>query len=320
MMFRIIWIIVFFLILTAFEGCEAPARTFTIGIASHSSIDTAGIKGFKAGMVESGYIEGKNVRYIFKRVIETDKQNMDDGIKELLSQDIDLLLTTGETVPLRAKGLLKGTDVPLLFLGNSRPVENGLVKSLDHPGGNVTGIRVVDNVPKALELLVMITPDTKKIYLPYDPEDEISTVNLAVVAKAASRLGVEIVFHKVRSVEEAVKAIEALPEDVNAIFGIPSITLNSGNIELSRAAIRKGKALGTAITLDDEVLVTLSSDFFDIGKKAARLAQQILNGVRPADLPVETSEVIITINLNTAEKIGLYIPDTILVRATNIIR
>lgn len=312
--------VVFTVALNILGGCKAPARTFVLGIASHASMDTAGIKGFKAGMVESGYIEGKNIKYIFKRVLETDIQDMDDGIKELLSQDIDLLLTTGEMVPLRANGLVKGTGVPLVFIGNSHPVENGLIESISRPGGSATGILVVENVSKALEFLVKITPGAKKVYLPYDPKDDLSTVNLPVVAKTASELGIEVVFQEIHSVEDAVKGIEALPEDVNAIFCIPSRTLNTRNIELSRAAIGRGKALGAAIALDEEVLVTFSTDFFDMGKKAARLAQQVLNGARPADLPVESSEVYLTINLKTAEKIGIKIPYSILAQADKIIR
>jgi len=316
----IILVVALGLALNISGGCRTPLRTFVIGIAGHSSIDTAGVKGFKAGMAELGYVEGQNIKYIFKSVLETDIQDMDNGIRELLSQDIDLLLTTGEMVSVRANGLVKGTAVPLLFIGNSHPVENGLVATMSHPGGYATGVRVVDNVPKALEFLVMVTPGAKKVYLPYDPKDDVTTVNLPVVSRTASQLGIEVVFQEIHSIEDAVKGIEALPDDVNAIFCIPSRTLNAGNIELSRAAIRQGKALGAAIALDEEVLVTFSTDFFDTGKKAARLAQQVLNGVRPADIPVESSEVYLTINLKTAEKIGIKIPNSILAQANKIIR
>jgi len=301
-------------------GCKAPAKIFTIGIASHLSINAPILEGFKKGMVELGYIEGENIKYIFKSVPETDEQNIDAGIKELLNQDIDLLLTTGRETALRAKQLVKGSDIPVLFNSNPWPVETGLVENLNHPGGNLTGIRFVNAIQKSLEWLTMITPGVKKVYVPYNPDDEFPAAVLSDTAETASQLGIKLILHKIYSVEEAVKAIEGLPEDVDAVFMIPSPTLNNRSIELSRAAIRRRIPMGVGHLSDEDVLITFTNDYFNAGKQTARLAHQIFQGAKPADLPVETSEVELIINLKTAEKIGITVPDDILVQATTIIR
>jgi len=314
-----IWVVILSLLLMILTGCNSREKIFTIGIAGHTAFTSQVLEGFREGMAESGYIEGKNIKFIYKGVLETDKQNINAEIRELLAQDIALLLAAGNEMSLQARQLVKGTDTPVIFGPTSMPVENGLVERLNHPGGNLTGIRIANNISKALEWLITIAPGAKKVYLPYNPDDTVSVAALSDLDKTASQLGIELVLHKVHSIEETITAIENLPEDVDAIFMIPSPTLNTRNIELSQAAIKRGIPMGAAIQLDDAV-VTLTNDFFDAGKKMARLAQQILHGAKPADLPVETSEVFLIINLKTAEKIGLHIPDDVLLQAKTIIR
>jgi len=315
-----IWAVALCLLFMNFTGCKPHEKIYTIGIVSHLSIDYPILKGFREGMAESGYIEGQNIKYIYSCITELNEQNIDAGIKKLQAQDIDLLITTGNQIALRAKQLVKGTNMPVLFSSDPWPVEKGLVERLNHPGGNLTGIRFSDILPKALEWLTRVAPNLKKVYLPYNPNDAVSISALSGLDKIASQLGIELVLQKIHSVEESVAAIETLPKDVNAIFMIPSPTLNTRNNELSQAAIKRGIPTGAMSKLDEDVLMTFSSDYFNAGKKTARLAQQILHGAKPGDLPVETSEVSLIINLKAAEKIGLHVPDDVLVQAKTIIR
>jgi putative tryptophan/tyrosine transport system substrate-binding protein len=317
----IILLILIGLLVTAGLVCnKTPARIFTIGIVNNVSILSQSVNGFKAGMAELGYVEGKNVRYIHKGIIDNDQKVVDDEIRNLLAQNIDILLTIGNGVSLRAKNAVEGTDMPVLFCACNKPIEAGLIESMNHPGFNITGVAVADSTAKALEWLKIITPGLKKVYLPFNPDDEVSIVSLSGVDEAASKLGLELILNKIRSVEEAVAAIENLPKDATAIFRIPSPTLDSRNNELSHAAIQKGLPMGARLPLDKEVLLTFATDLYDVGKDTARLAHQIHLGVKPMDLPVETAETFLTINLKTAERIGLHIPDDVLTQAKNIIR
>ncbi|MBN1627861.1 MAG: hypothetical protein JW944_15180 [Deltaproteobacteria bacterium] len=129
-----------------------------------------------------------------------------------------------------------------------------------------------------------------------------------------------LIILSVDSFEEAVAAIETLPEDIDFIYRIPSPTLDAENNEISRAAIKRRIPIGASLPQDESILMTFASDRFETGRQAARLAHQIRMGVKPSELPVETAEAFLTINLSTAEKIGLELPANILLQAKKIIR
>jgi len=92
------------------------------------------------------------------------------------------------------------------------------------------------------------------------------------------------------------------------------------NSELSQAAIDRGLTMAASVPLDEAVLLTCSTSVFDAGKQNSRLAHLIFQGAKPADLPVETADPTLTVNLDTAEKIGIYVPDEVLLQAKTIIR
>lgn len=314
-----LWTVVFSSLLMTCQKTQPP-KTFTIGVINNVSIHNPAIDGFKTGMAELGNVEDENVIYIYNGIVESDPATIDAEIENLLTQDIDLLFTLGIPATLAAKQAVAGTGVPVVFGAVVNPVGNGIVESIFHPGGNLTGTQVGTEIPKALEWLVTITPEARKVYVPYNPEDKVTVANLTGLDKVPSQLGIELVLGEVYSVEEAVAAIESLPEDINAIFRIPSPTLDPRNNELSQAAIKHGFPMGAGLPLDEAVLITFATDLFEIGTQTARLAHQILQGAKPADLPVETAEVFLTINLKTAKAIGLDIPGEILLRADTIIR
>ena len=135
------------------------------------------------------------------------------------------------------------------------------MKDITHPGGNITGVINLDSTPKVMEYLKLIKPGLKKVYLPYNPDDEVSVVSISGLDKIVSQIGIEVVYQKVRSVEETVAAIAALPEDVDAVFRIPSPTLDPKNSDLSRAAIKRGLPMAARLPLDNDVLITYASFF-----------------------------------------------------------
>jgi putative ABC transport system substrate-binding protein len=298
------------------------AKIYTIGMITNVQIHVQTMEGFKAGMTALGYVEGRDVEYIYHGVVPgNDEEAIDAEIERILvAGDVDLFLTVANEVSRRVKIAMEGTDMPILIAGSSRPVEEGLLDSLGRPGGNVTGVRVADNFAKTLEWLKMMIPGTKKVMVPYSPDDPVSMYSLVGLDAVAAKLGMELVHSHVNSVGGALDAIERLSKDVDAIYRIPSPPLDLRNNELSRAAIARGLPLVACLPLDEEVLMTFTADLFSAGKQTARLADLIRRGAKPSDLPVETCDAALTVNLKTAEKLGLHIPDDILLSAKTIIR
>jgi putative ABC transport system substrate-binding protein len=309
------------LLLTACGGVQAQDKPFTIGIVCVAPMfDDPIIEGFKTGMAELGYVEGEDVIYLYNGPTGVDLQVIDNEIKNLFDQKVDLLFVIGDPPVSRATQAVAETDMPVVFGLILNPVEFGYVESISHPGGNVTGVQAGAEMLKALEWLDRISPKGKKVYAPYNPDDQISLRELAILEKIAAQLNIELVPGEVHSVEEAVAAIESLPEDIGAILRISAPTLDPRSNELSQAAIKRGLPTGAYLPLDEAMLLTLAIDLVETGKQGARLAHQIRQGAKPADLPVETSEFYLTLNLKTAEAIGLDIPDEILRQADTIIR
>jgi putative tryptophan/tyrosine transport system substrate-binding protein len=293
---------------------------FTVGVVCEVKTLLPVFEGFKAGVNKLGYVEGKDVKYLVS-ITGGNKKETAAEVKGLLTQKIDLLLTIGNQTAMTAKEVVKGTDIPVLATACMNPVESGLAESINHPGGSITGVMVPKIMPKALEWLKIIIPDLKKVYLPYNPDDEASETALIGVDQIASRLGITIVYGKIHSVEEVVRAIENLPKDIQAVLRVSSPTLAPQIDKMRMAAIKKGLPVGAISQLEkEEALVVFSSDLYETGNQASRLANQIHLGVKPSDIPFEVSEAYLTINLKTAKKLGLKIPDDILSQAKTIIR
>ena len=314
------WVVAVSLLLSACGGAARP-QTFTIGVIhSNAALDQV-LAGFKAGMTEQGYVEGKNVTYIFHGVTRNDSQATGEEAKSVAALKVDLLFTLGTIATVSAKKAVEGTKIPVVFAPVVNPVGEGVVASLRHPGGNVTGVQRGAVVPKALEWLIQVAPGTQQVYLFYNPADMVSVTAIQPLPQAAVALGVEFVPTTVSSLEQAIAIIRTLPREA-AIFYIPAPTLDADMQDIFAAAAERGIAVGTYDANSPALgaLVGYGTTWESIGRQAARMADQILKGAKPADLPVETDEPLLAINLKTAQAIGLDIPDEILEQADTIIR
>ena len=299
-------------------ACGAKPKTYTIGMATEIS-QTAILDSFKARMTELGYVEGKNVTYIYHGVVGTDPQKNEAEIKSLMGQKADLLLTVGNAPSIAAKKAVEGTGTPVVFAPILDPVGAGLVASLSHPGGNLTGVQTLNTTPKVLEWLIKIAPGTKQVYAPYNPADRTALEFIKPLPDTAAQLGVKLVLDEVSSGEEELATIKTLPKD-SAILFVTSPSLDSSLVDAVNLAIELRIPTGARNLMAEKTLINYTTDRALQGKQAAVLADKVFKGTKPGDLPVETAEYLLTLNLKTAEAIGLNIPDEILHQAKNIIR
>jgi putative ABC transport system substrate-binding protein len=306
------------LLLTACGGAPS-AKTYTIGVVNYAPLLEPVLAGFKAQMAVLGYVEGRNVTYIYHGVLEDDSEVLGGEIKRLVDQKVDLLLTMGTATSLTAKKVMVSTNIPVVFAPVLNPVKEGLIESVAHPGGNMTGVQISDGSPKALEWLLKLVPGTKMVYVPYHPADRVAAMAAKSLPDAAARLGVELVLDAVQTSDAVMTAIETLPKAAAILF-IPTPHFESRLNALGKLAAARGIPAGAyAVSLED-VLFTYRTNQTDYSKQAARLADQILKGKKPTDLLVQTAEFFLRINLKTATAIGLDIPDAILRQADMVIR
>jgi putative ABC transport system substrate-binding protein len=307
------------ILLTACGG-TTPAKIYTIGVVNYVPALAPVFEGFKARMTELGYVEGQNVTYIYHGVLAPDRALLEHEIKRIMDQKSDLFLTLGTLPTLAAKKVLQGTDIPVVFAPVINPVEEGVVESISRPGGNVTGIQNGDTIPKALEWLHIVAPHATKIAVLYHPNDNVALTAITPLPALVAALGVELLLIEAQSLEAVRAAIADLPKDV-AIFLVPTPSLEPLGT-LTEAAVQRGLAVGVNNIryLQSGGISMFGADYFAMGQQAARLADQVLKGAKPADLPVETAEYFLKINLKTAAAIGLDIPDEVLRQAHSVIR
>jgi putative tryptophan/tyrosine transport system substrate-binding protein len=304
-------------------GCGgAPkTKTYIIGVVNPSLNQEDTVKGFKEGMTELGYVEGKNITYIYDGPVSADK--LDAVAQGLVQAKVDLILAITTSATKAAQKATAGTDIAVVFIPVTDPVGAGVVASLTKPGGNITGVTPATQEGKRLEWLLQVAPTIKQIYIVYNPEDQSPVLALKTVNETAAKLGVELITREVSTTEEAMVAFKNIPREADAIFFLPDSMVNARGADPYKLATEFGLPTSgpNVATVNDGALTAYGVDLTIAARQqAARLASQILRGTKPADLPVETTQLFSAINLKTAQAIGLDIPDDILRQANIIIR
>jgi len=302
-------------------GSAPQTKTYTIGVINPSSNQEVTVKGFKDGMTELGYVEGENVAYIYEGPISADK--LDAVAQGLVMAKVNLILAITTSATQAAQKATAGTDIAVVFIPVTDPVGAGVVASLTKPGGNATGVTYTTQEGKRLEWLLEVVPTIKHVYIVYNPKDQSPVLALKTVSETATKLGVELITREASTAEEVKAAFQNIPKEADAIFLLPDSLVNASAGDTYKIATElKLPASGPNVaTVNEGALTAYGVDLAVAARQqAARLASQILQGSKPADLPVETAQFFSAINLKIAQAIGLDIPDATLRQANVIIR
>jgi putative ABC transport system substrate-binding protein len=293
----------------------------TIGVLNLTPALDPVFDGFKEGMSDHGYIEGESVVYLYDGPTG-DIEALEPAAQMLVDAEVDLILTLSTPATLAAKRVTEGTDVPVVFGTVTDPIGAGVVEDLSSPGGNITGITTGGPEPRRLELLQMMVPDIERVYIPYNPNDPSAVGALALVLDTADELGITIETYETPDQEGVMESIENMPEDIDAIMLLPDSVVVAQLSDFITASLDRSLPL-SGVNPDHVALGALMSYgtvFNDVGKQTARLVDQIINGANPRDLPVENAEFFLSVNLKTADAIGLTLSDEVLTQAAEIIR
>lgn len=303
-------------------GCTDRPKIHTVGIINTVPVLDATITGFKEGMTQLGYIEGENITYRYAGpTVHMDK--LDSVAQGLVAANVDLILSVTTMATKAVKKATAGSDLPVVFVPLTDPVGAGIVHSLRQPGGNMTGVTFGSQEGRRLEWLIQMVPDIKNLYVPYNPEDQSALLSLRTAREVAAKTNVELMTRKIRNPEELKNAIKNIPAQADAVFLLPDSLISAHLYDLIEAATGQKLPVSGAnidVVKTHEVLTSFGCDLILMGKQAARLTDQIFRGIKPADLPVESAEYNLAINLKVAKAIGLDIPDKILRLANIIVR
>ncbi len=292
-----------------------------IGISQfvhHPSIDAIrqGIIDF---LSENGYVEGKTVIYDVS-VAEGDFAANTETAAKLAALDPDLIITL--TTP-SAQAMVGATStIPILFCAVVDPVGAGLVGSLAGSGTNVTGMTFVSPVEKQFQLFKEIMPGLKRMGFVYNPKEENAVASLKQAKEAGAVLGIEIVEATVSGPAGVSAAAESLAGKVDAVYLPIDNTVASVFDTLLKVSTENGlPVFSTAVEFVDRgAVAALAIDSYREGKKAGVMAVEILEGKDPGRMPVQKyAELVTRVNLDSARKIGLTIPESVIKKADKVI-
>ena len=318
-----VFILLLALVTVPLTGCAGigETKTYKIGVVNLAAAFDPILEGFKAGMEEAGYLEGQNIEYIYD-FPAPNPDALNDVIANLKSEQVDLVLSFGTLATLRTKEGLEGTDIPIIFGPVTDPVASGIVAEILKPGGNITGIQTGNPTPKRLDWLMRFAPNIKRISVFHNPNDNSSIQALGALKETAPKFNVELVIQEASTPDEIRAQLANLPDDADAIFVLASAVFEANIKEFVATANLRNLPLAAPATANvrDGALTSYGHDNILLGRQASSLAKQILQGTKPSNLPVESADLLVSINLKTAETIGLTISDDSLRSADIIVR
>jgi putative tryptophan/tyrosine transport system substrate-binding protein len=297
---------------------QQPKKVPRIGFLSAVTAAGAPYDSFRRGLRDLGYVEGQNIAIEY-RPVDLKGDRATDLVAELLRLNVDVIVTGDPAVGHVAKTLT--TTVPILVVGAGDLVASGLVASLAHPGGNVTGLSALQLNEKRLEILKETLPKLSRVAILWNAKTNTWRSETEVAAQA---LGVQLQSLEVRGPEDLDSAFQAAKrEQAGALVVVRNPITSSQRKRIADLAIKNQMPTiyGDPDFVEAGGLMSYGTNVADLFRRVATYVDKILKGAKPADLPVEQPmKFEFVINLKTAKQIGLTIPPNVLARADRVIK
>jgi putative ABC transport system substrate-binding protein len=323
-------VLAYSLILAALGGESQQARGLPlIGVLTPAPLDVLtptslpGEDPLPAGLRDLGYIDGSNIRLEYRSSSGHDEQ-FPTLASELVRLKASVIVAA--TAPAIRAAQHATTTIPIVMVLSSDPVRLGLVKSLARPGGNTTGLASLtfDLSRKRLELLKEAVPKLNHVGVLLNPTNPAVREALSETNIAAQALGVRIEAFEVpepTALDGAFDAILRARPEALIVVPDPLVAVFAAPIQAFVAKNRLPVMYGVRASVNDGGLMSYGIDFGEHVRSAARYIDKILKGAKPADLPVEQpTKFELVINLKTAKALGLTVPQSILIRADELIQ
>jgi putative ABC transport system substrate-binding protein len=305
-------------------AAQTPGRTFrlaTINPVAPMSEASPFAKVLLSALAKHGYVVGQNLTYLARSSLG-DNARIPGLLQELKTSGVDAFVVVGFPAALAAKSV----GIPTIgATGLGDPVETGLIDSVAHPGGNITGISDVATAlsTKRLSLLKQLSPNLRKVAMLWNKDDLGMTLRYQASAKAADALGISVQAVGVREPDDFNEAFTLMSGDMpDAILMVADALTNLNRKRVFEFAVaRKLPAIYEYdFIVRDGGLMSYGPDLTEGFERAAGLVARIFDGARPAELPFEQpTRYLFVVNLKTAASMGLQIPPTLLALADEVI-
>ena len=304
------------------QQARMPVLGF-LGSASQADYETT-TAAVRRGLNEAGYVEKRNL-LIEYRWANFQYERLPALAAELVKRPVDAIFVTGSVVSaLAAKSAT--ASIPIVFANGSDPVKNGLVASLNRPGGNVTGITFINSQlgPKRIQLLRLLNPKAAVIAVLVNPKNP-NAADAKTFVAAGRSIGVEVVIINASTEPQIKEAFNrAVEQHADALLVHVDALFNDGAGQAQIIALagqhRLPTMMANATFPARGGLISYGADTQDLNRQAGVYVARILRGEKPADLPVvQPTNFALRVNLKTAKALGLAIPESFLLLADEVI-
>jgi putative ABC transport system substrate-binding protein len=287
------------------------------------SPDNPHVKQFNEGLRDAGYVEGRDV-VIDWRSAQGDYARVPALVADLVSSKVDVIVVDS-TVAVRAAKQAT-TTIPIVMAIVADPVGSGVVPNLARPGGNITGLSqmIAELHAKRLQLLKEVIPRLKRVGLLWNPSTQWHAKVVEGLKAVAPSLSIELKIAGASTPIEFDSAFAAFARaDVQALYVIEDAFFFAHRATLLRIAskVHLPGTFGAREFADEGGLMAYGTDLGELWRRSAAYVDKILKGAKPADLPIEQpTKFEFVVNLKTAKALGITIPESILLRADEVIR
>jgi putative ABC transport system substrate-binding protein len=318
-----------FILTTLFAPLAAEAQPVgkvpVIGFleATTSAMGEPTREAFRQALQQRGWVEGRNI-IIEYRSAEGRTERFPEMAAEMVRLNVNVIVVAGEPMIIAVKQAT--STIPIVMAAVGDPVGRGFVASLARPGGNITGVSnlAVEMTGKWLELLKEAVPHATKVAALRNPANPTHAVFWRQMQDAARVLGVQAQPAEARTVEEIDVAFAAMAKErPGALIVFPDPLFRGNRARVAALAERYRLPWLTMFrdSVDAGALISYGPSILDNYRRAAGFVDKILKGAKPADMPVEQARQFeLVINLKTARTLGLTIPQSLLLRADEVIQ
>jgi putative ABC transport system substrate-binding protein len=297
----------------------ADAFVAVTAIVEHPALDACR-DGVRDELKAAGFEEGKNLKFVY----ESAQGNPGTAVQiaqKFVGENPTVIVPISTP---SAQAVISATsDIPVVFTAVTDPLGAKLVPSLEKPGGNVTGMSDLSPIAKHLELIREITPNAKKVGVPFNPGEANAVTLVELLKEKAGPMGMEIVEAPAPKSSDVQAAAQSLVGKVDVIYVPTDNTIVSALEAVIGVGIDNKLPVfaGDTDSVKRGAIAAVGFDYYDVGRQTGKIVARILNGEKPGDIAVQGVEITqLFVNPGAAEKMGITIPESLVAGAKEVVK